>query len=83
MKADDAKSPLVRQDLRNWFDNTLLSRLNDKATGRIVSIRQRLGVEVRRRGRDQAEPSQQIAIACVVGDSAKQTSRSRDSSAAC
>ncbi|MGX7895925.1 phage terminase large subunit [Tsuneonella sp. HG222] len=42
MKADEAKSPTVRQDLRNWFDNTLLSRLNDKATGRIISIQQRL-----------------------------------------
>jgi len=42
MKADEARSPVVRQELRNWFDNTLLSRLNDKATGRIVSIQQRL-----------------------------------------
>lgn len=33
---------MVRQDLRDWLDNTLLSRLNDKATGRIVSIQQRL-----------------------------------------
>ncbi len=42
MKADEARSPIVRQELRNWFDNTLLSRLNDKATGRIISIQQRL-----------------------------------------
>lgn len=42
MKADEAKSPTVRQEVRNWFDNTLLSRLNDKATGRIISIQQRL-----------------------------------------
>lgn len=42
MKADEAKSAIVRQDLRNWFDNTLLSRLNDKSTGRILSIQQRL-----------------------------------------
>lgn len=42
MKADEAKSPIVRQELRNWIDNTLLSRLNDKATGRIISIQQRL-----------------------------------------
>jgi predicted phage terminase large subunit-like protein len=42
MKADEAKSAVVRQELRNWFDNTLLSRLNDKATGRIISIQQRL-----------------------------------------
>jgi predicted phage terminase large subunit-like protein len=42
MKADEARSPTVRQDRRNWYDNTLLSRLNDKATGRIISIQQRL-----------------------------------------
>lgn len=42
MKADEAKSPTVRQELRNWFNNTLLSRLNDKANGKIISIQQRL-----------------------------------------
>lgn len=42
MKADEAKSATVRQELRNWFDNTLLSRLNNKATGTIISIQQRL-----------------------------------------
>lgn len=42
MKADEAKSPTVRQELRNWFDNTLLSRLNDKSSGSIISIQQRL-----------------------------------------
>lgn len=42
MKADEAKSPTIRQELRNWFDNTLLSRLNDKARGKIISIQQRL-----------------------------------------
>lgn len=42
MKADEARSPVVREDVRNWFDNTLLTRLNSKATGRIVSIQQRL-----------------------------------------
>jgi predicted phage terminase large subunit-like protein len=42
MKADEARSPIVREELRSWFDNTMLSRLNDKATGRIVSIQQRL-----------------------------------------
>lgn len=42
MKADEARSATVRQELRNWFDNTLLSRLNNKATGRIISIQQRL-----------------------------------------
>ncbi|MXO61343.1 phage terminase large subunit [Altererythrobacter salegens] len=42
MKADEAKSALERQNLRDWLDNTLLSRLNDKATGKIISIQQRL-----------------------------------------
>jgi predicted phage terminase large subunit-like protein len=42
MKADDANSSVVREETRSWFDNTLLSRLNDKATGRILSIQQRL-----------------------------------------
>lgn len=42
MKADEARSPTIRQELRNWYDNTLLSRLNDKATGSIISIQQRL-----------------------------------------
>lgn len=42
MKADEARSPTIRQEVRNWFDNTLLSRLNDKATGQIISIQQRL-----------------------------------------
>ena len=42
MKADEAKSPVERQHVRDWFDNTLLSRLNEKATGRIISIQQRL-----------------------------------------
>lgn len=42
MKADDARSAIIREETRNWFENTLLSRLNDKATGRIISIQQRL-----------------------------------------
>ena len=42
MKADEARSPTIRQELRAWFDNTLLTRLNDKATGKIISIQQRL-----------------------------------------
>jgi predicted phage terminase large subunit-like protein len=42
MKADEARSATIRQELRNWFDNTLLSRLNDKRNGRIISIQQRL-----------------------------------------
>lgn len=42
MKADEARSPTIREELRAWFDGTLLSRLNNKASGRIISIQQRL-----------------------------------------
>jgi len=42
MKSDEARSPQVREELRNWFDNTLSTRLNEKATGVIISIQQRL-----------------------------------------
>lgn len=42
MKADDARSPTMRQELRSWFDETLQSRLEPKSTGRIISIQQRL-----------------------------------------
>ncbi|NQW95114.1 MAG: hypothetical protein HQ446_14005, partial [Polaromonas sp.] len=42
MKANDAKSQAACDNARAWFDNTLVSRVNDKATGRIISIQQRL-----------------------------------------
>lgn len=42
MKAEDVRSPARREEVRAWFDGTLLSRLNDKRSGRIVSIQQRL-----------------------------------------
>lgn len=42
MKADEVKSQAARDEVKGWFDNTLVTRLNDKATGRIVSIQQRL-----------------------------------------
>lgn len=42
MKADEARSQAVRDELRSWFDNTLSTRLNDKALGVIISIQQRL-----------------------------------------
>lgn len=42
MKADEAKSRAVRDEVKSWFDNTLLTRLNDKASGTIISIQQRL-----------------------------------------
>lgn len=42
MKADDARSVTMRQEVRAWFDSTLQSRLDDKASGKILSIQQRL-----------------------------------------
>jgi hypothetical protein len=42
MKADEARSQAARDGVRGWFDNTLSTRLNDKANGQIVSIQQRL-----------------------------------------
>jgi predicted phage terminase large subunit-like protein len=41
-KPDEAISESHRRTLNNWFDGTLLSRLNDKRTGRIAIISQRL-----------------------------------------
>lgn len=42
MKADDARSPAQREMIRSWFESTLLTRLNSKSEGRIISIQQRL-----------------------------------------
>ena len=42
MKANDASSQAVADATRKWFDTTLSSRINDKRTGRIISIQQRL-----------------------------------------
>lgn len=42
MKAADASSPVERERVRTYYEQTLLTRLNDKATGRIVAIQQRL-----------------------------------------
>jgi len=42
MKAEEARSPTVRAETNVWLEQTLLTRLNDKATGRVVSIQQRL-----------------------------------------
>jgi hypothetical protein len=41
-KADDALSDTSRKALHSWFDNTLLSRLNDKSRGAIIIVTQRL-----------------------------------------
>lgn len=42
MKAEDTRSAVRRQALRDWFDNTIISRLDNKARVKIVSIQQRL-----------------------------------------
>jgi predicted phage terminase large subunit-like protein len=42
MKPNEALSDILRRGANQWFDNTLFSRLNDKRTGRIMLIMQRL-----------------------------------------
>lgn len=42
LKAADAMSELKRSSVNDWFSSTLLSRLNDKLTGSIVIVTQRL-----------------------------------------
>jgi predicted phage terminase large subunit-like protein len=42
LKPEDAYSETRRTAVNNWFDGTLLSRLNDKSTGCIILIMQRL-----------------------------------------
>ena len=42
MKAGDALSDARRQDVHDWYDNTLRSRLNRQETGAIIVIMQRL-----------------------------------------
>jgi predicted phage terminase large subunit-like protein len=42
LKPDDALSEPRRKAVNEWYDNTLVSRLNDKATGCIINIMQRL-----------------------------------------
>jgi len=42
LKPDEALSETQRQSVNDWFDHTLLSRLNDKNTGCIIIIMQRL-----------------------------------------
>ena len=42
LKPDEALSDTQRKAVNEWFDNTLYSRLNDKRTGCIVLIMQRL-----------------------------------------
>lgn len=42
MKPDEALSETQRKRVNDWYDNTLVSRLNDKNTGCIIIIMQRL-----------------------------------------
>ncbi|WP_337187911.1 phage terminase large subunit [Phenylobacterium sp.] len=42
MKAADASSPVERQRVRDFYDQTLFSRLDDKQDGCIIAIQQRL-----------------------------------------
>jgi predicted phage terminase large subunit-like protein len=45
VKPDEAMSETQRNAANDWFDNTLYSRLNDKRTGAIVIIMQRLHLD--------------------------------------
>lgn len=45
MKASDAQSDARRHGVTEWFQGTLLSRLNDKRTGAIIVVMQRLHVD--------------------------------------
>jgi predicted phage terminase large subunit-like protein len=42
MKAGDANSAVERQRVKDFFDQTLFTRLNDKRSGSIIAIQQRL-----------------------------------------
>lgn len=45
MKAADANSEAERRRVKTWFDQTLLTRLDDKTTGAIIIVMQRLHVD--------------------------------------
>lgn len=45
VKPDEAMSDSQRKAANDWFDNTLYSRLNSKATGAIIIIMQRLHLD--------------------------------------
>lgn len=42
IKPDEAYSDTARESVNNWFRSTLTSRLNDKASGAIITVMQRL-----------------------------------------
>ena len=45
LKPDEALSDTQRQNVNNWFDHTVLSRLNNKKTGCVIMIMQRLHLD--------------------------------------
>jgi len=45
LKPDDAPSEIRRTNANQWFTNTLLSRLDDKRTGAIVIVMQRVHID--------------------------------------
>ncbi len=45
LKPDDALSDAERQRANDWFDGTVMSRLNDKRTGAMIIIMQRLHMD--------------------------------------
>ena len=45
IKPDDALSEPLRKGVNNWYLNTLLSRLDNKSTGQIVIVMQRVHVD--------------------------------------
>ena len=42
LKPDEASSEVARESVNAWFASTLASRLNDKKTGAIITVMQRL-----------------------------------------
>lgn len=42
MKSDDSNSEAVRQRVKDWYSKAVFNRLNDKPTGAIISIQQRV-----------------------------------------
>jgi hypothetical protein len=45
LKPADAMSKAVRDRCRRWLDETVISRLNDKSSGAIILVMQRLHVD--------------------------------------
>lgn len=45
IKPDDANSETMRERVRSWYSNTLVSRLNDKSKGAIILVMQRVHEE--------------------------------------